>query len=140
MADHDLSQPVDLKELGEPALPPDESDRFTDGDREMLEGNPTQRLGKAWLRQLKEAHRERDDWKRRHDQLQEKAIAFERLDDRRRGAWINALLGGLGGAAAGVIAICDGSDTVRIVCGTLGVTAAVLGVIFAVYQGKQARP
>lgn len=81
---------------------------------------------------------ERDDWKRRYDELEPRARGFDQLDDRRQSVWINGVLAGMAILGGGAVTIWPTIDAVRILGGSVVITAAVIMIFLVLAQGRKA--
>lgn len=143
-----VPDPAVLAELEETTPPPpaDPPDPKAWNEADYLEMSPTQRHAADVLafRKYQNEHitsirAERDEWKRRHDEIQPKALAFERLDDRRGIAWVTGVLAALTGAAGSVAAIFADNETVRIISGSVAAVAGLVMIVVVLVNARKAR-
>lgn len=129
-----------ISSLGEASLPLDQPDQLSEADLRSIEGTPTDQLRRERLRFRKALESDRDAWRDRCEALQERANSYERLDDRRRGAWLVGLLAALTGVGGGLATMFPTNDPVRLFGGCLVIVAAAIVVLVAIRQGQPPKP
>lgn len=123
--------------LGEASIPSDQPDDLTEAEQRAIEGTPSTQLRRELVRARKATERDRDAWRTRCETLEERANAYERLDDRRRGSWLSGVLAALIGVGTGVAILWPDNDPVRMSGGSVAIAAALLVLLVAIRQGQE---
>lgn len=144
-----VPDPAVLTEVEEttPAPPADPPDPKAWNEADYLEMSPTKRHAADVLefRKYQNEHitsirAERDAWKRRYDEIQPKALAFERLDDRRGIAWVTGVLAALTSAAGSVAALVpEDKETIRTIGVSVALVAGLVMIALIVANARKAR-